>query len=634
MSRTYQVPNRDKRDLTPEEMLSDTRGEIAARLEKPIAQWHFAVFGWLLAIGVVVLFARSALLAVLHYETYARIAEANRTETVPLPAFRGIIFDRLGNALTRNVPVLDLLTDPATLPADAVQRANTAMRLSNLLALDEEKKAAVVSRLSATSQKSVLLIERLDARSAAVFEARRSEFSGVILRVTPGRVYEEGEALYHVLGNVGRVDADDIQKGYLASDFAGRTGIEASQESVLKGLRGQETFEVDARGNALGVLSRTEPQEGEHLVLSFEKSLQEAAYQALKQAVRARRSPGGAVVAIDARNGAVLALASYPSVDANELAAGLAKERYNELSRDPGHPFFNRAIAARYPAGSTIKPLMAVAALAESVVAPSTVIEDRGEITVPDIYNPAIVYTFRGYAALGPVNVLSAIALSSDVYFYTVGGGYGSVEGLGIERIAAYMQKFGFGEMLNIDISGENKGLVPTPEYKERVRKEKWRVGDTYNVSIGQGDVGVTMLQLAAATAAIANGGTLWRPRLVLRTVDADMNTLRVFVPQALRTNIADPAIFETVRKGMRGTVTYGTAKLLQQLPVAAAAKTGTAETGKRSAPHSLVTAFAPYENPEIVLAVIVEKAGEGSEVAVPLAREILAEYFGGTSNQ
>ena len=333
-------------------------------------------------------------------------------------------------------------------------------------------------------------------------------------------------------------------------------------------------------------------------------------------------------MALDARNGNILALASFPSVDGTMLSQGLSREAYETLLAQPGDPFFNRAIAARYPAGSTIKPFMGAAALTEGIVTPATVVDDRGAITVPDIYVRGKVYTFRGYASLGPVNILSAIALSSDIYFYTVGGGYGGVKGLGVEKIGAYMRQFGFGERLGVDIPGEGNGLVPTPTYKKERTGEEWRIGDTYNISIGQGDFGVTPLQLAAATAAIANGGTLWRPRLADRLVDTNFAVLEEFQPEAIRSDIVPMQHIETIRKSMRATVQYGTAKLLQQLPVTAAAKTGTAQTGRTTQHHALVTVFAPYENPEIVLAIIIEKSGEGSDVAVPLARDILQEYF------
>ncbi|MDO8558532.1 MAG: penicillin-binding protein 2 [bacterium] len=625
----YFVPQREKRDLTPEEFLFDTQGEIARRLEKPIERRNFFFFAALLGIGMALLLFRVFWFTILRYDTYARIAESNRTELTSIPAERGIVYERNGIPLMHNVPVLDLLAYPQELPIQESEKNREVLMLAELLGLSANQSGDLGARLATTSSKPYLVAEHIDNLSAIAFAVRQTEFPGIHMRLTPSRVYTDAEAMYHLIGFLGRATKKDIDEGgYLASDLLGKSGVEASYEAMLRGVYGHELYEVDAHGSVVRLLSRSDPKEGDGVVLGIDGKLQAHAYRKLSEALRRHGSSGGAVVAIDPRNGRILALVSAPSVDANLFVSGISQEAYQKILQDPRHPFFNRAIAARYPAGSTIKPFLGAAALAEAVVVPQTVIQDAGAITIPDVYNPSVVYTFRGYATLGPVDMARAIALSSDIYFYTIGGGYGPIRGLGAERIETYLQKFGFGKTLGIDILGEDEGLIPSPAYKEAQKGEKWRIGDTYNISIGQGDMGVTPLQLAVATAAIANGGTLWKPQLMVRVIDKDFNTLRAYEPFAIRQDVVDPEHIAVIRNAMRETVTYGTARLLQQLPVSVAAKTGTAQTGKISRPHSLVTVFAPYKDPEIVLAIVVEKAGEGGEVAVPLARDILMEYF------
>ncbi|MDP3963579.1 MAG: penicillin-binding protein 2 [bacterium] len=626
----YRIPDRERRDLTPEEVLSDATGEVAARLSVPIGSERFVMFSLICLAGLFGIFLRVVWLSVVHHDVHAQIAENNRLRSRFLAPNRGLLFDRFGRQLVENIPTYDLLIESSELPADASLRDQEARALAEVLsATGSGDVSRIRAQFDAAEQRSLLVAEDLPSPVAISFAARHDEFDGVVLAMAPRRFYGDAEALYHILGSVGRASEADLTAGYRMSDFVGKSGIEASYETLLRGTGGLEQTEVTAKGEEVRLLSRKEAQDGEHLVLAIDADMQRVAYEALQGALKKFRAPGGAVVAVDPRDGSIRALVSAPSIDANRMAGRLSPQEYQDILADPRHPFFNRAIAARYPAGSTIKPFMGAAALAEGIVTPNTIIEDRGAISVPSVYDPSVVYTFRGYATLGPVDIFSAIARSSDIYFYIVGGGFGSIKGLGIERIAAHLDRFGFGKISGIAIGGEEAGLVPTSAYKEAVKGEPWRIGDTYNVSIGQGDMGVTPLQLALATAAIANGGTLWQPRLVDRTVDGQYQTLRDYAPIVADPEVASSAIVAVIRKAMRQTVTNGTARLLGELPVAAAAKTGTAQTGKLTDPfNALVTVFAPYENPEIALAIVVEKAGEGNEVAVPIARDILMEYF------
>lgn len=619
-STRYRTSPQQGRELNPEEILLDAAAQTAQRIEKPIERRNIIVFA--LCIGGIMffMFARVFTLAVLRNETYLARSKANYTRQTTEAPYRGVVYDRSGRALVENIPMFDIVF--------RTDEKSSAEHLADELKKFSEFFPSVAAPRDPASR---LIAEGLPPREALRFAARQELFPGFTLDIKPNRFYGNAIASSHVLGYLGRVSANDIDDAYGPADLIGKTGIEATYETALRGTPGIRREEVNARGETLRVLSLREPVPGHNLVLALDQELQDELFTRLTVAAQRSRSTGGAAVAVDPRNGDVLALVSVPAYDANLFSQGISREAFASLVKDTQKPLFNRAIAARYPVGSTLKPFIAAAALSEKIVTPRTVIHDAGAITVPDIFHPGITYTFRGYAPLGPVNVESAIALSSDIYFYTVGGGFEDIRGLGPERMAEYLSRFGFGALTGIQIPGEDAGFIPTPTWKETAKSERWYIGDSYNISIGQGDIGVTPLQLALATAAVANHGTLWKPRLALRAIDNDFTMLQEFPPEKIRENFITPDVIDIVRSGMRQAVTWGTAKELSLLPVTAAAKTGTAQTGKYSPPHSLVTVFAPYQDPEIVLAIIVEKAGESTKVAVPLAREVLSWYFSRT---
>lgn len=631
--KSYEVRRYRAEDLTPEEILLDKEAQTTRRLEKPFERRNVMFFAGLIGTTLLFLFARTFVLTVLRHQRYLRLAAANHTRRVVEQPFRGLIYDRAGRTLVENVPLFDLISRQETSqrkgrePGMTVRNGGPTVpgRVAKKQAPDRPGRAAEGN----AAGPGVRTATEISRRQAIVFAAQAEASADLALEIKSQRTYPGGAAFSHVLGYLSRADEESLRAGAEPSDLVGKSGVERTFETLLRGGKGQYIEEIDASGNALRIASYQPPQPGQNLVLALDGQLQSYSAERLTQMVRQRRSPGGAVVALDPRNGDVLALVSAPLYDANLFRPGSAQGAPGNVLRDPGRALFNRAIAGRYPPGSTIKPFIAAAALAENRISPAKIIVDEGAISVRDVFNPAVTYTFRSYAPLGPVNMESAIALSSDVYFYTIGGGHGAVAGLGPEPIAKYLKQFGFGLATGISMPGETGGLVPTPEWRRETQKKRWHVGDTYNISIGQGDLGVTPLQLALATAALANNGTLWKPRLALGTIDSELRTLRDFPAEASRRDFIAPETLATVRSGMRQAVRWGTAKALRDLPVEAAAKTGTAQTGAATPPHSLITVFAPYQNPEIVLAVIVEQGGESTQAALPLAREILQWYFG-----
>lgn len=597
----------------------------AARLEAPLHRGLARWFRILCAIVLVLLGARVFFLNVVKGGYYQDVAVRNSVRNVLLSAPRGLIFDRYGKQLVRNVPSMELLATPGDLPTSEEERQSMIERLRSFIAFDSDEWEALLRSAGGTFSAPIVLKPSLTQDETLIFSARAAEFPGISLERSAVREYQDGLIFSHILGYEGKIRKEELAEypDYLPIDSIGKQGIEKSYESELRGKRGADRVEVDSRGAVKKALGVFEPEPGSDLILNIDADLQKKLFDSLSVALDTAGLRKGAAVAMDPRDGSVLALVSLPSFDNNLFAGGIDSANYAGLIEDDAIPLFNRAIAGEYPPGSTIKPFLASAALAEGVVTPNTQIESRGGITVAG-------FSFGDWKVHGFTDVRHAIAVSSDVYFYSVGGGYGNIRGLGMEKMDAYEQRFGFGSETGIDVPGEKTGFLPTAEWKEKKFGERWYIGDTYHASIGQGFVLATPLQLADATSAVANGGTLWKPRVVGQIRDRD-GTLRSMAPEALRRNVIDPSILKTVREGMRMTVTesVGTAQSLVSLPVAVAGKTGTAQFGTEKKTHGWFESFAPYEHPTIVLVVLIEGQENEGYFAVPVTKDVLSWYFG-----
>lgn len=597
----------------------------AARLEAPLHRGLARWFRILCAIVLVLLGARVFFLNVVKGGYYQDVAVRNSVRNVLLSAPRGLIFDRYGKQLVRNVPSMELLATPGDLPTSEEERQSMIERLRSFIAFDSDEWEALLRSAGGTFSAPIVLKPSLTQDETLIFSARAAEFPGISLERSAVREYQDGLIFSHILGYEGKIRKEELAEypDYLPIDSIGKQGIEKSYESELRGKRGADRVEVDSRGAVKKALGVFEPEPGSDLILNIDADLQKKLFDSLSVSLDTAGLRKGAAVAMDPRDGSVLALVSLPSFDNNLFAGGIDSANYAGLIEDDAIPLFNRAIAGEYPPGSTIKPFLASAALAEGVVTPNTQIESRGGITVAG-------FSFGDWKVHGFTDVRHAIAVSSDVYFYSVGGGYGNIRGLGMEKMDAYEQRFGFGSETGIDVPGEKTGFLPTAEWKEKKFGERWYIGDTYHASIGQGFVLATPLQLADATSAVANGGTLWKPRVVGQIRDRD-GTLRSMAPEALRRNVIDPSILKTVREGMRMTVTesVGTAQSLAGLPVAVAGKTGTAQFGTEKKTHGWFESFAPYEHPTIVLVVLIEGQENEGYFAVPVTKDVLSWYFG-----
>ena len=435
-------------------------------------------------------------------------------------------------------------------------------------------------------------------------------------------------SLGHIIGYVSYPKKDS--KGvYYDTKQTGLAGLEAKYDSRLAGKNGRLLTETDAFGRVRSEGMMESAEAGETVQLSIDANLEKLFAQAIAEGVRKKHFIAGAGVILNAHTGAVRAIVSYPSYDPNVMASGGPSEIIASYSTNPGHPFIDHAVQGVYAPGSIVKPIVASGALTDGIITPSTAIDDPGFISLPDPYHPGKSFTFKGWKALGIVDVRKALAWSSDIFFYTVGGGFGTQKGLGIDRLAYWYQQFGLGSLTGIDVPGEASGLIPTPEWKQKTLNEPWYLGDTYFTSIGQYSVQVTPIQMVRATAAVANGGKLFTPTLLAGQAPTHVN-----VP-------VDASALKVVREGMRQTVTSALAGALNLPYITVAAKTGTAETGTRNQyDNSWVVGFFPYENPQYAFTVVLERgpSGTGSQ-AVNVMRDLFealhAEnslYVGGTS--
>jgi len=424
------------------------------------------------------------------------------------------------------------------------------------------------------------------------------------------------------MGYCGKITSEELKKNpeYLMTDYIGKTGLEASYEKYLHGKDGKQKVEVDSSGNIKKDLGVDLPENGADLRLGIDADLQKKIYDSLKTMTEATKTKTAAAVAIDPKNGEVLALVDIPSYDNNLFARGISADDYKNLISDESKPMFNRAVSGEYPPGSTLKPLVAAAALEEGTINSETSIDCHGGIRIGS-------YNFPDWKTHGVTDVRKAIAESCDVFFYAVGGGWGNIPALGIDKIKKYASEFGFGKPLGIDIPGESSGLIPDQVWKLNHFGEKWYTGDDYHCAIGQGFDTVTPLQLASYTAAVANGGTVWKPHLVKSIKDSDGSEEKI-EPKILARNFISPANIEIVREGMRQAITSGSAQQLNDLGTAVAGKTGTAQFGEEGKTHGWFISFAPYNNPQIAMAVLVEGGGEGHSTALPVTKEVYKWYF------
>jgi len=416
-----------------------------------------------------------------------------------------------------------------------------------------------------------------------------------------GRTYIE-PGFGHLLGFVGLPSAKDLETNkYHPQEFVGRTGVEKIFNDILCGQKGVRIEEIDVDGKILSDHLLKQPESGQSIHLSIDSRLQKILYESVRDLAESRDFVGAAAVIMDVKTGEVIALTNYPEYDPNILSHGEEVEKISEFINNPANPFLNRAVAGLYTPGSIVKPFIAVGALTEGVINPQKEIISTGTLTLPNPYFPDKPSIFLDWRAHGPVDMRQAIAVSSNIYFYQIGGGYGSQKGIGISNIEKYTKLFGLSLPTGIELGGETKGVIPNPDWKaENFNGDPWRIGDTYNTSIGQYGFMVTPLQMVRATAILANGGQLVTPTIIKKNDIADQEHQTLSLP------IENLAV---AREGMRQAVTQGSSQMLNSSNYKVAAKTGTAQVGlSKEFLNSWIIGFFPYDNPRYAYAIVMER--------------------------
>ena len=580
--------------------------------------------------------------------------------SIPVEPLRGLITDRSGSVLAHNVATFSLALVPGELPDDALERL-TALRTIERIGLVprsviEEALAQPLAEIDPLAP--LTLREGFSREEAIALRAALADVPAALVQTAPRRVYGGGDLLAHMIGYVGPITAEQadayLDAGYRLDATVGRSGVEMTYEAELRGEDGQRLVIADPIGRELRSLGADAARGGMDLMLSIDTELQRAATAALAEGIEQgiayaveveQRDPeqlarSGAAVLLDVRTGELLALATYPSYDASAFAWHSRGEHIGALLNDPTRPLVHRAYMEAPAPGSIFKPFVGAAALQEGIATPETTIFSSGALTIRSIYDPDVVYTYRDWAPHGALDFYRGLTRSSDIYYYYLAGGYDQddeqFEGLGVERVAAYARAFGFGAPTGLDLPGEAAGLVPDATWKEEVIGEPWVLGDSYNMGIGQGYLEITPLQMAVATAALANGGELLSPRIAhaLRTPEGVLPIER----RVIGTVPIEAEHLEVVREALRLAADEGgTAWRGEPTGIEIGGKTGTAEFGQRNADgllasHGWYIGFAPYDDPQVAIVVYLEY-GVGATHAGPVAREILTAYFNMDAN-
>ncbi|MFA0731337.1 MAG: hypothetical protein LKKZDAJK_002195 [Candidatus Fervidibacter sp.] len=568
-------------------------------------------WGWIFIVAMVTVFwGRLWWLQIGQGAHWDEKARSRYLRAIVTKAPRGTILDRNGKVLASNEPSFNIALLPAEFSSDGADPEKIC-RLLGIAPSELESAVAKIRTNKVPLFEPVRLKANADIATVTRVWERMSELPGIIVLEEPVRVYPCGMLAAHVLGHVGAVTDEELtnRPDLQPFDWTGKMGIERVYDRYLQGEHGREVMEVDATGAPIQRLRREPARAGQTLVLTLDAHLQAVAERALQ-------GKRGAVVVLDPKTGEVLVMASSPSFDPNWFSKGIKPERWRWLISHPAHPLQNRAIATTHPPGSTFKIVTAVTALMFGKVTPSTHIPCGGGRVVGRRF-------FRCWRRHATLDLEHAIGQSCDSYFYTLG------LAVGPERLAQVAHLMGLGKKTGIDLPGESSGVIPTPAWKRHRYRERWYGGDTANMAIGQGYVAVTPLQMALVACAVANNGVVMRPHLLKERRNAQGQVIERITPKVLHRLPAPPSVWEAVKRGMLAAVygPGGTAGRLRDLPLQVAGKTGSSEHRKGAKTHAWFIAFAPADAPQIALCVMVEESGHGGEVAVPIAKEILAAF-------
>lgn len=577
-----------------------------------------------------VFFGRLFYLQVFLGNYYTLLASQNRLRSAVVRGERGVIYSADGQLLARNSAGFRVLINLPKLE-DNVSYDSVWKEIGSILNVNSDRIADRLEWALKQNQSQLILASAVPHEQVLRLEENIWKWPMLEIEIDPIRNYPLSEVSAHVLGYLGEISSQELENKrwfyYDLGDWVGKSGLEKVYDHYLHGLNGSRLFEARSDGLGISELSVDTGRAGFSLKTSLQPNLLEVSFNALKEQLSVSGGKGGVVVAQDVNTGRVLSLVSYPSFDPNIFSQLVDNKQYQELISDPGLPFFNRSVEGLYPPGSVFKLTVGSGILEEGVAKPDQVFVDSpGGISVG-------IYTFGDWKPEGHglVTFTKAIAQSCDTYFYSFGGGYKGIHGLGVDGIKKWAGLYGYGSLSGVDLPGEVGGLLPDPAWKESALKESWYLGDTYHYSIGQGYMLATPLQVNNATVAIANGGNLLQPLIVESILYSPGEVKELITPNIIRKDFVSPQTLALIRQGMREAVLEGgTAYPLRDFSIECGAKTGTSEFGDpKDRTHAWFTAFCPFDKPEIAVTVLLESAGEGSSQAGPVVRKVMESYFG-----
>ena len=650
-----------------------------------VTPWRTGILYGLMAISIIAFSGQLLRLQVLEYEELSALAVENRQARINAPAQRGVIYDRNGIILAHNIPSYDVVITPAELPEDDLRLQEIYQRIATITGapintppLDAGNASSnrmgedgpppgitevVFLQESIAPYESVVVAPDVDRKVALTLSEELRNLPGVGIQITPMRDYPTGSLTAHLVGYMGPITeaVKDFytERGFDASsDKIGYSGVEAYMQDTLAGQNGFKLIEQDVAGLELRVIGQvTNPTPGRSIMLTIDTQLQAITEAALRQRMKIENQSrdgqpvtNGVAIAMNPQTGEILSMVSLPNYDNQQFARYIPVDYYTELVNHPHKPLLNQAISGEHPPGSVYKLVVASGALQEDIVTPEQFVDDPGEIEIVNRYFPndpgktrkVVCWKRDGH---GPVDFMTGIAQSCDVYFYALGGGYedgGVTNGLGIEKIYQYSEWLGYNQTTGIELPGELSGLIPNSDWKRINIGENWSTGDTYITSIGQGYVLSTPLQvLNSFTPFINNDGALMKPTIIRNILDGEGNIVEEFQPQIIHQIPVKRSIIEKISIALRKVMVDGTGEKLQEINgVTIAGKTGTAEYCDNIAQlagrckfgawpaHAWFVGYGPYENPEIAVVAFVYSGEEGATVAGPIVMEIIDAYF------
>jgi len=593
-----------------ESIFTDWSG--SSRLESPIPQWAFFLVALGATIVIGVFFARFIFLSLINGDTYQSRATANAYKQFTIPAYRGIITDRFGEALVKNIPSFTVSVDVVELyrkTRTPSSRNELITKVATILAIPQESVQTIIEDGDDAGEPRVIIARDITSEQAIDLRAIGDE--ALMVEDNYRRQYPEPYIFSHIVGYTKSVD--------FKNTIEGAAGLEAEYNEMLRGADGVRIAHRDVHGTVLAEKKVSEARAGAALTTTIDAGLQRYFYNRFKETLTSLSRTAGVGIAMDPQTGEVLALVSFPSFDNNNPSKYLMTS---------GNPLFNRAISGMYSPGSTVKPLVSLATLREKLVTPDFTVYSKGYLELPNPYNPEKPSRFLDWKAQGLVDMYSALARSSNVYYYVVGGGctastcngVGHSKGLGIAKLNEYWKMFGFNTKTGVDMPAEAVGFLPNPEEKEKRTGQPWRIGDTYNVAIGQGDLQVTPIRLLTFFSSLGNNGVTLRPHFLLSASTAHI----------LQDYSSWKDEIVAVQRGVRDVVAkpYGTANALYDLPYKTSGKTGSAQIQNNAKTNAFFIGYGPSDNPRIAVLILVEDAKAGSLNAVPIGRDVIKWYY------